>query len=56
MKLYMGKVFRGQRIASVIVLRGVVMGKLSDGRSFILADRDLTRATFKDVVPVAQAA
>ena len=56
MKLYMGRVFRGNKIVSAMVLRGVVMGQLSNGRHFIVAARDLNRCTFKDAVPVVQAA
>jgi hypothetical protein len=37
-KIYFGKVFRGQKIVSVVPLRGVTMGKLSNGRYFILRD------------------
>jgi hypothetical protein len=47
MKLYMGKVFRGNKIVSAMVLRGVVMGKLANGRHFIIAAHHLDRATFK---------
>ena len=56
MKLYMGKVFRGNKITSAMVLNGVVMGQLSNGRHFIVAARDLDRCTFKSTTPVAMAA
>lgn len=46
-KLYMGKIFRGNRIVSAMVLTGVVMGKLANGRHFIISASDLGRATFK---------
>lgn len=46
MKLYFGKIFRGNKIVSAMVLNGVVMGKLSNGRPFIIAARDLDKFTF----------
>lgn len=47
MKLYFGKVFRGNKITDAMVLNGVVMGHLSNGRTFIVAKRDLDKFTFK---------
>jgi hypothetical protein len=52
MKLYMGKIFRGNKIVSAMVLRDVVMGKLSNGRHFIVAARDLDKVTFAQTVKV----
>jgi hypothetical protein len=46
MKLYMGKIFRGNKITDAMVFNGVVMGHLSNGRTFIIAQRDLHKATF----------
>ena len=55
MRIYMGKVFRGNKIVSAMVLDGVVMGRLSNGRHFIIAARDLNKATFR-AQPLANAA
>lgn len=35
--LYYGKIFRGNTITECLELRGVIMGKLSNGRTFIFA-------------------
>ena len=51
MKLY-GRTFRGNKIVSAMVLRGVVMGRTAptkthpNGRTFIIAARDLDKHTF----------
>ena len=47
-----GLSFTGNNIASVMVLPGVVMGRTAptkrhpNGRTFIVADRDLSRVSF----------
>lgn len=46
-KLYMGKVFRGSKVVEYLRLPGVHMGKLSNGRHFIIADGDMERVTVR---------
>lgn len=36
-RMYYGNVFRGNKITECLELPGVIMGKLSNGRTFIFA-------------------